>query len=308
MKITISKNIYINIKDLYKNSSIDRKVIEIFKGKNKLLNNLDITNNTITKILSPIETKKDLHHFLSVIKYLKDSLNYYIRSDVLRSVGYVKIDSDFMEYLMIRFTNCEFLTFDGDPLVNITKPFIENPYFKEAYSGKINIMKMSIPLSTMNFHQSQFIINTGNYLFISYICDFYSPQINVISYLKQLGGYPYYDDLSKLRILLNYSPIMFLFKNKSEVSNFIKTRMGKEEKLIPFDLMNVNRGWNYAISGQTGSGHSKLMNALLSLQLNEASNNQNKLSEEVISKISDLHLKFASKNSYYETKMVAHVS
>jgi hypothetical protein len=43
-----------------------------------------------------------------------------------------------------------------------------------------------------------------------------------------------------------------------------------KDNLVPFDLMNPNLpAWNYSISGQTGSGKSVLMNAILIMQLAE---------------------------------------
>lgn len=41
-----------------------------------------------------------------------------------------------------------------------------------------------------------------------------------------------------------------------------------KDNLVPFDVMNPNLpAWNYSISGQTGSGKSVLMNAILTMQL-----------------------------------------
>ena len=63
-------------------------------------------------------------------------------------------------------------------------------------------------------------------------------------------------------------------RNDKEAAPKIK-KITRVRPLVPFDLLDERiPSWNYSISGQTGSGKSVLMNAILTIQNQEKEDNE----------------------------------
>lgn len=78
-------------------------------------------------------------------------------------------------------------------------------------------------------------------------------------------------DILKKNMVLSVDLPYFLSIYDSKIKNIIHNGVNHfidlKDNMIPFDLFNPNLpAWNYSISGQTGSGKSVLMNAILTMQ------------------------------------------
>jgi hypothetical protein len=301
-RIRISKNIYIATKR--KKNLKNVIYLKVTNKTNEEIFTLPVINNVVSAPWTDIENPQKVQGYLSILKYVKHKFGYTLEDNALKCIGFVPVTNDFMNYLMLRFENCDYITINDQSFVNIRKSFKERLDYSSL--NDLSVLKANKFKLNINRWMIDFLIDNHKYYFICYLHDFYFPQINVITELKTLQGFSPNDPFRKLRILLNYSPVNFLYKNKEETLSFIKTRLCKE----PLKLIDLNNmpDWNAPLYGQTGSGHSWAMNQLLSFQLsgNKILRDQSVLNAE--SKISDLHLKFASQIGHYDGKVAENVS